>query len=95
MVTILFTDLQAFIKQTSLCHYNPSVPMSTSGRNNFLSPPLADSVPRLPPINNIIVGSNMPQPDLPNLASGGNAHVDNAKTTVVDPPQITSTSPIF
>jgi hypothetical protein len=60
--------------------------MSTSGRNNFSSLPLANNVPRLPPINNTIVGSGMPQADLPNLASGGNMHVDNAKSTIVNPP---------
>jgi hypothetical protein len=61
--------------------------MSTSGQNNFLSPPLANNVPLLPPINNTIVGSGMPQADLPNLASGGNTHVDNTKLTVVNPPK--------
>jgi hypothetical protein len=60
--------------------------MSTSSRNSFSSPPLADNVPHLPPINNTIVGSDMPQADSPNSASGGNAHVDNAKLTVDDPP---------
>ncbi len=61
--------------------------MSTSGQNNFSSPPLADNVPCLPPINNTIIGSVIPQADSPNSASGGNTHVDNAKLTVVDPPR--------
>jgi hypothetical protein len=33
--------------------------MSTSGCNNSSSPPYADNVPRLPPIHNTIVGSDM------------------------------------
>jgi hypothetical protein len=67
MVTILFTDVQAIKKQTSLCRHNPSVPMSTMSRDTFPSPLLARDLPPLSPINNTIVGSGMAQVDLPNL----------------------------
>ncbi len=87
MVTIFFTDLQAFKKQTSLCPHNPSVPMSTSSCDTFPSPPLARDLPPLPPINNAIVGSNMLALESANSSCGLNVHVDKAKLTVADPPK--------
>jgi hypothetical protein len=58
--------------------------MSIMSRNNFLSPPLADNVPLLPPLNDTIVRSIIAAVDSPNLASGENANVESGADKFFD-----------
>jgi hypothetical protein len=63
--------------------------------DTFSMPPLPRLPPPLPPLNNNTNAGATPVVALPHSASGGNAHVDNAKSTVVDPPRSPPRRPYF
>jgi hypothetical protein len=78
-----FTDVQAIKKTNIVVPSQPTVPMSIMSRNNFSSPPLADNVPLLPPLNDTIVRSIIAVADLPNLDSGENVNVESGQSSSI------------